>query len=131
MEKEIQPNELRIGNLVFDSTMNVTKVESIIPEHNRVRHPIPLTEEWIYKFGFFDSDSPNGYPQFYKEDVDMKEGGSATILITKDNDYDIEVFTNFRTDNSPINEIQLPSIKYVHQLQNRYFALTGDELLIK
>ena len=108
----MKPNELRIGNLVYDSTMNTTVVESIIPEHGRVRHPIPLTEKWLVRFGF-DSLGKFGYGI-----------GQFRLEFSKNLAKDHGVEFVFWIDRSII------PIKSVHQLQNLYFALTGEELTI-
>lgn len=74
--------------------------------------PIPLTEEWLFKFGF---DKPA---------------------------YSIcgDIFHLTKWDKNPLdwcvamnknNAIIVEKLQYVHQLQNLYFALTGEELTIK
>jgi hypothetical protein len=78
--------------------------------------PIPLTEEWLLKFGF-KKDT--------KYDWELKVNGV--------------LFYGMCDDSQPINTgigiLNLPNsiinIKHVHQLQNLYFALTGEELTIK
>lgn len=62
--------------------------------------PIPLTEEWLLKFGF---------KPFVK---DFTKNG--IIIHTRKRGY--------------VLRKSVPIIKYVHQLQNLYFALTGEEL---
>ena len=77
--------------------------------HNEKYHhykPIQLTEEWLVKFGFIKR-TPTGYY------FDM---GRMSINLP-----DFE-YKNIRID---------VKLKYVHQLQNLYFALTGEELTIK
>lgn len=73
---------------------------------------IELTEEWLLKFGFrFDSidwEFPNEsifFIGYYSSKFCL---GSGSDGVTKEN-----------------------YIHYVHQLQNLYFALTGQELTIK
>lgn len=69
--------------------------------------PIPLTEEWLLKFGF--NQFPTG------------------------NFWDREDFwaCYFNRDKTALLFDYLEwSVKYVHQLQNLYFALTGMELTI-
>ena len=69
---------------------------------------IPLTEEWLLKFGF---------------EYDNETSGWDNEKLSSDYDSEIECYyILFYVDNS---------IKYVHQLQNIYFALTGEELTIK
>ena len=80
-------------------------------------NPIPLTEEWLLKFGFdFIDDgwaSIKTKKRFINLEISLK--GKRTILYNK------------RT----IEFIDVVHIKYIHQLQNLYFALTGMELTIK
>jgi hypothetical protein len=82
-------------------------------EHFSEFEPIPLTEEWLLKFGF-------------KWKGLIAKGRYLTLftpcgkaLVFKDNYF---IFSGVTI------EIQ---IKYVHQLQNLYFALTGEELTLK
>jgi len=113
-------NELRIGNLV-DLGNRIAKVIEInhlacvvvdleetqdtIEDYDRTK-PIPLTEEWLLKFGF----KRNGKKlTFWKIDLVEDEEGI------------------FSFDESRI----YIDVKYVHQLQNLYFALTGEELTFK
>jgi hypothetical protein len=75
--------------------------------------PIPLTEEWLLKFGFEWIEEAHGY--FDKHHA-VYLWASGTIdfhpFCTNDEDCQIE-------------------LKHVHSLQNLYFALTGEELTIK
>ncbi len=68
--------------------------------------PIQLTEEWLLKFGFPESDLENGKILVVGESFDNVIGYTIRAL-------------------SP-NVV----IKYVHQLQNLYFALTQTELVV-
>lgn len=62
--------------------------------------PIPITEEWLLKFGFEGWDIDN-----------------YTLILTNGNFFKLECLDPIATN-----------IFYVHQLQNLYFALTGKEL---
>ena len=122
--------ELRIGNYI-QYFGNVVQVEGIVNESNgfglqlnggdfasinsNSLEPIPLTEEWLLKFGF------------------------------KAHTYEDEVFGYVLNDFGYINEYQFrirnfidfegiiipKAIKTVHQLQNLYFLLTAEELTLK
>lgn len=114
--------ELRLGNLVFNKN-TITEVETIFPFNINVDFvgddgisiselkPIPLTEEWLLKFGF-------------------KKGDEWTITID-DSQECFEWFYGdfFYTGGEGVKFGR--EIKTVHQLQNFYFALTGKELEIK
>jgi hypothetical protein len=76
--------------------------------------PIPLTEQWLKDFGF------------EKElDNSMVKGDIAIFL-------DRRFKTNlFLRDNQENKWFSFNSkVEYVHQIQNLYFALTGEELTI-
>jgi hypothetical protein len=75
--------------------------------------PIHLTEEWLLKFGF---DKKVGSQTTY-----FKKSYFPFFLHTKAGKWSL----------SYNNEYDDGEIKHVHQLQNLYFALTGEELTIK
>lgn len=110
----MKASELRIGNYVYDTLGKVNKIDLeaityIVKEpHNQVK-PIPLTEEWLLKFGF-----EIGYNQKKMLDVYCKDFG---LLIERSN-----------SNNFYYKKVNIHS---VHQLQNLYFALTGIELTFK
>lgn len=124
----MKANELRIGNLVqVDGA--IVKVDSIhtSEQYNTARtengrlysfvldcvEPIPLTDDWLVKFGFIEKDK-----WFYKE------GFCIGYLTTEDNlqiEYCIAGHGGWK----------VLELKSVHQLQNLYFALTGEELTLK
>ena len=106
--------ELRIGNLINDNSLYTQVISDHLINDEYYDGlkgclPIPLTEEWLIKFGFEESEVfvkvfllnqiPIGYGYAYRKGWQIMPEG-------------IE-------------------IKHVHQLQNLYFALTGEELTIK
>jgi hypothetical protein len=116
----MKANELRIGNLVLSKGVPV-QIEEIMWE--TVRHcfgefpidyvePIPLTEEWLLKFGFeIKLDNFN-----WNAGIGINEIGDFKLALR-------------HTDNFGwFYKSRCTPIKYVHQLQNLYFALTGEEL---
>ena len=86
--------------------------------------PIPLTEEWLLKFGFILEkdlvwlrEDEKEY-QVYRKNIsiiDIKGSYYLWIGIEEDDWYSFE----------------WTKIEYVHQLQNLFFALTNTELEIK
>lgn len=124
---ELTAQELRIGNYL-NYQGKIIKVEGI---HNRTIYhsdrqfdqvgvekyitfePIPLTEEWLFKFGFGKSE-------------EHEYGSNENDLFGFYYDYH---FNRFYLD-TPEDNIYIPFIKYVHQLQNLYHCLCGNELQI-
>jgi hypothetical protein len=121
----MKASELRIGNLV-DLGNRIAKVIEInhlacvvvdleetqdtIEDYERTK-PIPLTEEWLLKFGFELDIEDDGYSKGkYKASV----SDEGCIFFIYDSYYPIEIC----------------EFKYIHQLQNLYFALTGEELIL-
>ena len=135
----MKANELRIGNYVYHDALKIPRLgidgvdymqitgEGISCFEQKLMDviPIPLTEEWLLKFGcekntFSDFDSyfeywiiPNKNFFFY---VVTKASHTKTPYLSCmfDEAWFIKVFDCF----------------YVHTLQNA-FALTGEELTIK
>lgn len=115
-------NELRIGNCIYEVGFSTQdgypkgyKELGIIKngkdiEFSAFKEHIPLTEEWLLKFGFEKKkDNYNRY-YFSIDGMDIKIDGDE-----------------FATE---VGECLYKTIKYVHQLQNLYFALNDEELTI-
>ena len=106
----MKATELRIGNYFEDIDGNHCQVTLLTfrqlhgsPTAINLIKPIPLTEEWLLKFGFIKS------VVFYMKGAMNIEFIDNGCLFGLDGEY--EVF-----------------IQHVHQLQNLYFALTNEEL---
>lgn len=113
----MKAEELRIGNFIYSSG-NVMQVHSIDkdgfygqllspklePDYLKGLEPIPITEEWLLKFGF---------SAHYE--VGLKHYSIGEFIFVFQNG----IITKYK------------HVKYVHQLQNIYFALTNEELILK
>tara|TARA_R110002153_G_scaffold154825_2_gene306874 strand:+ start:496 stop:906 length:411 start_codon:yes stop_codon:yes gene_type:complete len=112
--KDMKAQDLRIGNLILDEDglVEVTRhtlgmIELLnTPGHYTKFKPIPLTEEWILKMGYKWKDN---YKYYVKTYGNNKESIIDIKFVVMDMDY-------------------VPILKHVHQLQNLYFALTGEAL---
>lgn len=71
-------------------------------------NPVPLTEDRLLKFGF--TSHYGGFNNKIK--IEMHDSG-RWILVCDD------------------KTVPTPFIDFIHQLQNLYFALTGEELTLK
>ena len=135
----MKANELRVGNYVKGIGHNISwLVEGIetdyIHSSNAWRllssfEPIPLNTKWLEKFGFEKNKDnrwmrgKSRYAIFYFEYYATGEDNSMWRIEYHDTDYG-------RNEYKDCNQWG-DRIKYVHQLQNLYFALTGEELTIK
>jgi hypothetical protein len=118
----MKATELRIGNLIgCDIQTLIVKAvndETVICHtmdgkpyvlHLEDVYGLKLTEEWLLKFGFTlitsDCESPSDW--YYRHDNLTGSIDNLTWKYTHQHGL---------------------KLKYVHQLQNLYFALTGEEL---
>ncbi|MFH1348413.1 MAG: hypothetical protein ABIH58_02145 [Patescibacteria group bacterium] len=111
----IKASELKIGNWV----RNIDGVEYPIEngwqlDEGDTVYPVPLTEEWLLKFGF---------------EYDTITYSRGELMLSSHSDIDLSSY-NVWWGTLTYGNLNF-QIKYVHQLQNLYFALTGDELTIK
>lgn len=118
----MKATELRLGNLFINSQGGIQEVTTAHLEYllndsfepnNEGMNPIPLTEEWLLKFGFDKTKDRRKYVGYIGEYFFYKENET------------------WRIELGGRDETILIEIKYVHQLQNLYFAMTGDEPTIK
>jgi len=124
----MKASELRLGNLVYehDTTHVVSSLQNlghlILVNWNENESTsldwkgIPITEYWLIYFGFNRYAKDNWGNFRYKFPDDRFE-------IRKQ--YDDEDLNVLFEGNG------LLWIKYIHQLQNLFFVLTGEELTIK
>jgi hypothetical protein len=104
--------EVRIGNYVnIEDTILRIELQELYYNAS-IMTPIPITEEWLLKFGF-EKDYSNY----------IIEAGDYFHSIKKDGEEWI-----YSYDESDACCYELRSIKYIHQLQNLYFALNDKEL---
>jgi hypothetical protein len=128
----MKANEVRIGNYIkFHNT--ITKVEGFSIWDNLIQsdnfaerelkdfEPIPLTEEWLLRFGF-NKDYKSGYLG-----IDVHNSDFVLTEPKKMGEWQNGYVFQFTAGNVP----KFKEIFYVHKLQNLYFALTGEELTIK
>lgn len=125
----MEAKELRLGNYIecFKKyakgihTVDLSTFSNVIydeEEKNNLFKPIPLTEEWLVKFGFekvYESSFRVKYD--YMRDFRFGYDVNKALKNTPEG-------VSFRGDN-------YTNIKHVHQLQNLYYALTGKELILK
>lgn len=128
-------NELRIGNIVFDTEQGITDTITAI-EEGRVSlqnaklpytpiekiKSISLTEEWLLRFGF---------EQKYDYTIQSTHFENKHCWVYIINQKGENPFFEFEwiTPAGRFNLFQ--SFYYVHQLQNLFLALTGKELELK
>jgi len=109
----MKATELRLGNYVYHES-STCKLETVLAfEDVEEYNPIPLTEEWLLKLNFIPHttrSNPGEFTIYYKNEFTYNPC-SGWWLFGK----------------SLKGKVVL---EHVHQLQNLFFALTGEELEI-
>jgi hypothetical protein len=119
----VTASELRIGNFIQKrddmcvlASINTDETIRIYNDNKtdtygcfclRIFNSIPITDEWLMKLGFSTTRD-----NFYRK--------NESIMI--------EILFHDKGILVTSQSVSLNQIKYVHQLQNLYFALTGFEL---
>jgi hypothetical protein len=121
----MKAEELRIGNYVALPNNIVVKISrkdfaiykglANIEDYN----PIPLTEEWLLKFGF---EKKSWIPTNNRKDKLFEN-----CLIKNE----IVINTNINGSFYLCGCTVFTYIFHIHQLQNLYFALTNEELCLQ
>lgn len=143
----MKAEELRIGNLLVLSdtgeSFTVTGMmldshgpkiygqtysgEYCSPRDNQCK-PVILTEDWLLRAGFRKTRK---YPEIYDKNVFILETNLPIKLILCGNKGFFDCYSDYNPSfkKHGINFITTNSgVTKLHQLQNLYFALTGNEL---
>lgn len=127
----MKATELRIGNFIrtYGEDVGYREVKQLLvggvitngkfPKDQLtydLAEGIPLTKEWLVKFGFDMNEYKLGEYPFW-------EVGDFELLYDEEKEEFFYVHSYEGDKDTPIN--------HVHQLQNLYFALCGVELEIK
>jgi hypothetical protein len=125
----VQATELRIGNLLFDRKTNrnfmVTAIHKILDEiHVNSKpldeiEPIHLTAEILSRSGF----------EFFRDGWHVKRISNRELstnllnICLEEKAYSVSDEINFK-------EVTFFGLQHLHQLQNLYFTLSGEELAV-
>jgi hypothetical protein len=124
----MKANELRIGNILMFTDFP-TREERVICGYDiafaekepdwldAFWTPIPLTDEWLLRFGFEKRDFPFNQRWVFNDFKIEHQGINFAYVLWSQSAPHLTQF--------------IGHCQYVHQLQNLYFALTGQELELK
>lgn len=117
----MESKDLRIGNYIqyanIKRPIRVSIIDTTETNTKTKAQPIPITEEWLLNLGFTKHHS-----DFFNDVLFLKN-------VTDNLEFDWGVYPKrFGSGIEIKNSVKL---KYVHQLQNLYFSLTGEELTLK
>lgn len=141
----MEASELRIGNYVLDEKDAVCVIKSInnymvdmeclysegvstrFPNKHLV--PIGLNEEWLLRFGFEKieySDDKHGFGEEYHLKV------NEDIFFNYSDDFSLAIYRNKKAIEDEIGILpKWEAIINVHQFQNLYHSLIGEEINLK
>ena len=127
-------NELQFGNIIYslgqrhengrmlewinyEIPVDLEVLQNIISKNTDFEYsPIPLTEEWLLKLGF-----ENKHTNIFTKQIIISECTAQEKLKLEGWAGNISLIVE--------NQFASNGCKHVHELQNLYFALTGEELL--
>lgn len=132
----MKTNEFRIGNLIYPNDENATpyEIKGVMTDKvffgiDRMNEemwqdieeiePIPLTEDMLNKMGFEKTKNKVVY--------DVVVYDFHGFQLNKVVNHKWDTYTNWNNNKNYITA-NGAAIQYVHQLQNLYFTLTGQEL---
>ena len=145
----MKASELRLGNYIqVNNGSNYTGIGTVATMSNtgeendvayydnnglyeytdlRLFQPVPLTEEWLLKLGFEAYSTHVNYIELQIKS--NKPSNHVVIRYGLQRDY----FNIFNHSECDFTEMQyLTEVKFVHQLQNLFYCLSGgEELTIK
>jgi len=123
----MEPSELRIGNLVeylgTQTSVYFLEEKAHLEISSCVNYsdlqPIPITEEWLEKFGFENTENEFWFKK------EFNDSNPFSIYINKKGRIGIKKIDVF------IDLAGSKRILYIHELQNLIASLTQTELKIK
>lgn len=119
----IDPKELRIGNLIYKQSLKlipdksvVWSIDKVVPQSSHMYDPIPITPESLELLGFVYTDF-NGVRCGTVYTMDAAGVWTNMPIV-------LEALGKYWCR---INGVY-HDVKYVHQLQNIFYIVTGKEL---
>ena len=136
----MKSTDLRKGNITYNSDLDIFKKGYVVMEARWIYElavfesaqtcekyatrftPIKISEEWLVKLGFTKENEgeyfidawSKGHPSARFE-IEYRNGG---ILLK----------SRYQESN---DDLRMNHVEFIHQLQNLYHSLTGEELIIK
>ncbi len=134
----MKSSELGLGNLVWNSTQKIAVpvnlkiineqhglesllAQGIFTKDDSLWEPVPITEKWLEKLGFIKEAAGE-----YYIDAFSKGHPSARFEIEFRN-KGVLLKSRYQQSN---DDLKMRHIKYIHQLQNLFHSLVGEELTV-
>lgn len=128
----LKASELRIGNLVdrenTGHSLEITALHLVnFDKMKSFLFPLKLREKQLLKFGFTNIDRSNIYVKLIHQIGETKLKSLAVYI--DENNYTVAIVDYY----TGVEKTDLLHFDYefVHQLQNLYFALVGEELVLQ
>lgn len=147
----MKASELRIGNIIDMGIEGIAMVSGYNLYQKSIHDnggnfadyygewkPIPLTEEWLVKLGFkkiskFWQPVGEKEKEYFVWEKKITRVYDSKFTVNKYERHETGSSVsgwNFKCFDEDVPQF-IEASKHVHQLQNLYFALTGEELTIK
>lgn len=136
--------EVRVGNLVdlYGEVATIQRSDFSEKEHGIAissGKPIRLTKEWLVRLGFLKKENKtyiNGF-QYLKqvtgnhEDISIEGVDRDGVWMDGIGSYDWEKTKGIGVNTLCRGNYCANAVRYVHELQNLFFALSGKEIEVK
>lgn len=124
----LEPSSLRIGNYIKNDGVVVKAdgrtIFDIWGGTKKKYEPIELTEDWLIRLGFDKQEKGSVSYQFTIGENPLTKDWLFDLIWLKELDKEI----NKKLEPHPFYKNGYQKVKTVHQLQNLYHALLGEEL---
>jgi hypothetical protein len=116
-------NQYRFGAMVYTHHGSGT----VFSDHdeNQCYDGTPITEEWLLKFRFEKGLLQTNYDDAVSYLINKSDTVADFIIVFEKGKYYLGIDGEYGVESI------FKNLEFVHQLQNLYFALTGEELTIK
>lgn len=129
----ISIHDLKCGNILYYDTeegslpttidwQDIKFLSEEPDEFNLRYHPIPLTEQWLAKFGFSDAEYKDGYTG-----KDFKSGTTLMDFVLQKPGEKGKWNKTYTMD---MPHHRFLKLDFVHELQNLYYSIVEDMLSI-
>lgn len=139
----VEVKELRLGSIVYFNNyepVHESQIRAIswldfeqlsVDKHAKRYSPIPLTPEILEKCGFEQEGTEAGDDGAMELGDTNMEKGTAFLYVPKEGRYmqkeSLGLWVGQEYGQQQI-QVNIDKCQYLHQLQNLFYALTGEEL---
>lgn len=113
----LNKDDAKVGQVIFEGGHPLTW-------YLKDLSPIPISIDYLLKFGFEEITEEDDEERFFELSSGRKTVRIVMLLVD-------DLWTILLQSDKGLNFSQITDIEHLHQLQNLFYALTGEELILK